>query len=106
MRVMQSDIVLTPDGKHVYTLFRGTNSIWILDADEQTGLLTPKEEYHVGGLGGPRGAEVSPDGRYLLVADTQTHEVHSLRVLPDGRLEKAQTDISLKYPGVIRFYQA
>lgn len=102
-RVMQSDIILSPDGRYVYTLYRGTNSIWILDVDEETGLLTKKEEYHVGGAGGPRGGAISPDGRFLLIADTQTHQIHSLRILPDGRLEKSASNGALRYPGVIRF---
>ena len=103
VKIMQSDIMMTPDKKHVYTLYRGTNTVWIFDVGDD-GLLAKRAEYHIGGLGGPRGGEISPNGKFMLVADNARHLVYTLKILEDGGLEKTSEDGSLKYPGVVRFY--
>ncbi len=104
-KVMQTDVGVSPDGRYVYDLYRGANSIWVFEVNEVDGTLNKKQEFKFGKEGNPRGFTFSPDGNYILVADNAGHQVITLKILPDGCLERTEkTDGNLKFPGNISFY--
>ncbi|GGG83226.1 3-carboxymuconate cyclase [Parapedobacter pyrenivorans] len=70
-----ADIKLSPDGKFLYASNRGdANTLAIYGVDTATGKLTKIGNQSVLGSG-PRNFTMSPDGRYLLVANQNTDEV-------------------------------
>lgn len=106
-KVMQTDVLVSADGAHVYVPIRGENSIRVFDVDEETGFLTEKQGFYFGTDGNPRGIALSPDGRFLLAAENANHLVETFAVQQDGSLVwTGQADGSLSYPGNISFYQA
>lgn len=104
-KVMQTDVGVSPDGKYVYDLYRGANSIWVFEVNEADGTLKKKQEFKFGKEGNPRGFAFSPDGKFILVANNAAHQVITLKVLPDGHLEETgKVDGNLRFPGNISFY--
>src|SRR5690606_24936316 len=70
-----ADIKLSPDGKFLYASNRGdANTLAIYGVDGASGKLTKVGNQSVLGKG-PRNFTLSPDGRYLLVANQQSDEV-------------------------------
>lgn len=105
-KVMQTDVGVSADGKYVYDLYRGANSIWVFEVNEADGTLKKKQEFKFGKEGNPRGFAFSPDGKFILVANNAAHQVITLRILPDGRLEETgKADGNLRFPGNISFYR-
>lgn len=104
-KVMQTDVGVSPDGRYVYDLYRGANSIWVFEVNETDGTLKKKQEFKFGKEGNPRGFAFSPDGKFILVANNAAHQVITLKVLPDGCLEETgKADGNLRFPGNISFY--
>lgn len=70
-----ADIRLSPDGKFLYASNRGdANTLAIYGVDAASGKLTRVGNQSVLGRG-PRNFTLSPDGKYMLVANQQTDEV-------------------------------
>jgi 6-phosphogluconolactonase (cycloisomerase 2 family) len=68
-----SDIVLSPDGGHVYVTGRTNGTLVDFRRDPVTGRLSLQQVLHEGvqalkGLGNPAAATVSPDGKWIYVA--------------------------------------
>lgn len=59
------DLVLSPDGKHIYACNNGSNSISQYSRDSITGLLTALSPATVSTDAGPRGITISPDGNFV-----------------------------------------
>ncbi len=87
-----SDIVITPDGRYVYANVRNADIIVGYAADKKTGALT--RLFDVPSGAGPRGLCVSPDGRFLLAADTGDRCVKTFAIGRDGAL----ADTGLVFP--------
>ncbi len=67
------DLVLTPDGKHLYAAGRADDAVAAFERDATTGALTfvEREKNGLGGVTGldrPLALDVSPDGMHLYVA--------------------------------------
>jgi cysteine-rich repeat protein len=72
------DVVVSPDGRHVYVAADLDDSVVAFERDPATGLLTFLAAYYdgVGGVSGLDGAfalDVSPDGRNVYVAGDEAH---------------------------------
>jgi len=68
-----NDVVVSPDGKHVYAAGSGDDAIVVFSRDAMTGGLTLVEVKKdgvggVSGLGNPHSPALSPDGAHLYVA--------------------------------------
>lgn len=73
-----ADIHISSDGKFVYASNRGHNSIAIFSVNAQHGNLSLVGHESTRG-DGPRNFTLSPDERYLLVANQQTNNIISFR---------------------------
>jgi 6-phosphogluconolactonase (cycloisomerase 2 family) len=67
------DLVVSPDGQHVYTAAQNDNAVAVFSRDAGTGVLTFVEAHFddvdgVDGLKLARGITISPDGQYVYVA--------------------------------------
>lgn len=83
-RAMPSDIVITPDGRFVYVSVRGVNKIVCYATDSETGAISEVGTYATGS--GPRGLCVSPDGRYVLSANSDDNTITTFAIGEDGSL--------------------
>jgi 6-phosphogluconolactonase (cycloisomerase 2 family) len=65
-----SDLVVTPDGNHVYVAGLGDDAVAIFSRDPGTGALTFLETKEDGGIDEPTRLTVSPDGENIYVSAT------------------------------------
>ena len=86
-------VVVTPNGKFVYTSNRGHNSISIFKRDPDKGTLTLTANENGGGdVSVPRDFTLDPSGSYMLVANQHTSTVTVFRCNADtGALAKLNT---------------
>ena len=97
--ISPSDIVVHPGGKYVFTSLREKNVISVLELlDDKT--LTLRQTLPCGGVN-PRGLCVSPDGRFLLVANLQTEAVNVFSI-EDGFLTPVRQIHTGGFPGNIQ----
>ncbi|MCC8102963.1 MAG: lactonase family protein [Clostridiales bacterium] len=100
----QSDLCISADGKYLYNLYRQINMVCVHSLDEKTGEPSMIQEVQLEGEG-PRSCLLSPDGRYLLVANLDSGDVTSLAVREDGTLDPCgRRTMGQKRPGNIRVY--
>lgn len=92
-----SDLVLHPDGKHLYASVRGANTIEVFEIDEK-GLLHRIQIADCRGEN-PRGLCISPDGRYLLCANIESNCITRFAVGEDGRLTAIKDPVPAHMPG-------
>ena len=78
------DILLHPNGRHLYVTVGATQCISVLDVDDK-GLLTLKQNINCGGKW-PRGLCISPDAHFLFTANTETNNIAKFAVNTDGTL--------------------
>lgn len=83
-RVEPSDILVHPNGKHLYVSVRGVNLIAVLDVDETGGMLL-KQNISCEGAH-PRGFCLSPDARYLFSANMISGNIATFAIGGDGGL--------------------
>ena len=88
-----SDLQIHPSGKYLYAAVRKLNKLVVLRTDDQTGAVTIIQE--VDNPGAPRGMAVSPDGRFLLVANNDTACVCCYAIAEDGRLTLQEGTVSV-----------
>ena len=90
-----SDLRISPDGKYLYNLVRGMNTVCVCAIDQATGAVAaiqhqkiPEQEIPDGqGAGhGVRGCCLSPDGRFLEVAAFGSGDIITMAIGADGRL--------------------
>jgi 6-phosphogluconolactonase (cycloisomerase 2 family) len=103
LEAKQSDLKLHPDGRHLYSLVRGSSSVAVFAIDPASGALELVQTARLDGLG-PRGCAFSPDGRFLLVALLDSHEVSVWAVAPDGRLSPTGHKIRQPNPGTVAVF--
>ncbi len=98
-----SDIVISPHGTCLYVSERMNQTISVFSVDGE-GALTLKQTIACGGKN-PRGLCLSPDNRFLLVANSDTPCIAVFRVQEDGSLQEYKTNIPAVCPANIRFLQ-
>lgn len=96
-KLQASDLVLHPDGKHLYASVRGANTIVVFEIDEK-GLLHRIQTVRCGGEN-PRGLCVSPDGRFLLCANIESNCITRFMTGEDGRLTAFGEPVQAHMPG-------
>lgn len=99
----QSDLRITSSGNYIYDLIRGSDAISVFEVDESSGKLARIQTMRPGGSG-PRGCALSPDERFLLVANVASGDVRTLSVGDDGRLSPTGDSLALPRPGNVTFF--
>lgn len=99
-----ADIHISPDGNYLYASNRGdANDIAIYKINTNSGKLTYIQNQSVEGKG-PRSFALSPDGRYLLVANQYTNDVIVFeRDAASGGLKKTENRIEVGAPVCLVF---
>lgn len=94
-----AEIVVSPDGKFLYTSHRGDkNSLTIFSIDPSTGKLTKVGEQSSLGKG-PRNFIIDPTGKFLLVANQKGDNVVIFsRNTETGLLEPTDSEIKIPIP--------
>lgn len=91
-----AEIVVHPNGKHVYASNRGHHSIAVFDVNAATGELTAKGQVKTGGEW-PRNFNIDPSGQYLLAANERSDSIVVFKIGADGGLtatgEKAEPGV-------------
>jgi 6-phosphogluconolactonase len=86
--IWAADLHLTPDGKFLYATERTHSTIAAFSVDGATGKLTylgatPTEKQ-------PRGFNISPDGKYMVVSGEKSDTITVYAVGADGALKELQ----------------
>jgi 6-phosphogluconolactonase len=107
----QQDFRIHPNGKYIYALSRGAKdkdsafeAVTVFEIDDASGRLKRKQVYFIDGLW-PRGAAISPDGKWLLAACILSNEVLVMSIAEDGRISTTGR-IHHETAGQITFFQA
>jgi 6-phosphogluconolactonase len=79
-----ADILLHPNGKHLYVTVRCAECIAVLDVDDK-GMLTLKQNINCGGKW-PRGLCISPDERFLFTTNQESNNIVKFAIGADGTL--------------------
>ena len=102
--IIQTDICLDKAGRYVYVLMRVLNMVAVFKLDEYTGELTKIQNVKLPGEG-PRGCKVSPDGRFLWVANMDSNSLCRCAIGKDGKLTGVKSVMEHNKPGCITFYR-
>jgi len=92
-----SDVVVSPDGRHVYVVAALDATVAIFRRDASTGEITYRRQVRNGeqgveGLEGAAGVDITPDGRYVVAAAFDDDAVAVFGRDPDyGYLNQVQT---------------
>lgn len=100
MRVEASDLAVHSQGKCLYVSDRGGNQLAVFALSE-TGALSLVQNIGCGGEN-PRGICLSPDGRFLLVANSDTDNVLAFAIQADGSLQGPVAGVHTACPANIR----
>lgn len=94
-----ADIHFSPDGKFLYASNRGSaNELTIFEVNQETGRLKELGKQSVLGKG-PRNFVITPNGKYLLVANQNSDEIVLFeRNLQSGQLSDTGKRIALSQP--------
>jgi 6-phosphogluconolactonase (cycloisomerase 2 family) len=98
-----ADIIVGPDGKHLYVSTRFMNTISVLDVDD-SGAVSLRECVDCGG-DNPRGLCISPDGRFLFAANMNSGNVAVFSVGTDGGLSAMGTGAEASSPGNMKIVE-
>ena len=101
-KVEPSDILITPDGKHLYVSIRGINRIVSFDVSEN-GALKLTSSVPCGN--GPRGMGLSPDGEHLVSCNLMDGKVQVFTLNKEGIPAEPITEASVPVPGNIVFFK-
>ncbi|MCD7790493.1 MAG: lactonase family protein [Bacteroides thetaiotaomicron] len=96
-----SDLLIHPNGKYLYTCIRGTNKIAVMDIADD-GTLSCKQTTSCGGEN-PRGMCISPDERYLIVANSDTGSLEAFSIQINGTISFCGCVAKAPCPATIRF---
>ncbi len=95
------DIHVSADGAYVYGSNRGHDSIVCCSIDPQTRAVTMIQRTPCGGAH-PRNFALAPDGRFLYVANMNSHNIVCFRI-DRGLLIPAKIEVSLGMPVCLKF---
>ena len=101
-KMMQSDLCIHPNGRHLYSLIRGSESVAVLDIDTEDGTLRPVQHISLG-VENARGAAISPDGRFFAVAAVLSKDVSVWPLDAAGRILAGVHRYPQRHPGCVLF---
>ena len=81
----QQGFCISPDGRFLYNVIHGLDSVAVFAIDQETGGITRIQNAPIEG-NWPRGCALSPDGRFLLTACLVGGEIAVYKVNEDGTL--------------------
>lgn len=90
-------LALSPDGTRLYASVRGAETISVLELDS-SGIPHILQTISCGGEN-PRGLCLSPDGRFLLCANTDSGSITRFSVAKDGTLTPEGEPVAAHIPG-------
>lgn len=96
-----ADIHLSFDGRYVYASNRYIDTIVRCEIDPSTGKLKPLEQTSVKGKL-PRNFAITPDGKYMLVANQGTDNIVAFR-LENGKMVDIDAEMTVSMPVCIKF---
>ena len=97
---MASDVLISNDGRFVYTVLRFADIISVCSLDEK-GIPSLVQTIPCGGAN-TRGMAFSKDGRFLYVCNTESDVITVFKVQADGKLKKGR-DIHVSRPANLCF---
>ena len=100
--LVQSDIAVSADGRHLYDMLRVVNVIEVWDIDDASGKLTLRQV--VDTPDGGRGFTITPDGKHLVVAFYEGGRVDMYRILEDGSLGEIVSSFAQPKPACAGFF--
>ena len=90
---MPSDVIITPDGRHLYAILRMCDLLAEMDINEE-GVPVLVQNTDCGGKNA-RGMQMDKAGRYLYICNTESDIITQFTIQKNGRLKKKK-DISLE----------
>lgn len=100
-KIRPSDLEISKDGQFLYAAVRGVNKIVVFSLDYKTGV--PTRIQIISNPGGPRGLCISPDGRFLFIADNSASLVRKFIIAEDGTLSDTGKAYASQYAANIGF---
>jgi 6-phosphogluconolactonase (cycloisomerase 2 family) len=97
-----AEIAVDRKGRNLYISNRGHDSIGVFGIDPTTGVLTPRQWVPTKG-DVPRFFALSPDQRFLYVANQGGNTIVTYRVERDGRLSPSPVRVKVGSPACIVF---
>lgn len=99
----QSEILINADGTRLYDLIRGLGQLLVFGIGPDGGLFQLQTVQLMGRTA--RGASFSPDGKHLLVAETDMEIVVTYQIQLDGTLRKGSASQRIAHPASVIFSQ-
>lgn len=97
---MASDVVISQDGRYIYTALRFADVISVCAVNDK-GIPELIQTVPAGGSNA-RGMALGKDGRFLYVCNTESDVITVFRIQKDGTLKKSR-DIAVSRPANLRF---
>ena len=97
-----AEIVVHPNGKHLYASNRGHHSLAVFDVDQVTGQLTAKGQVKTGGEW-PRNFNIDPTGQYVIAANERSHSLVVFKIGADGNLTPTGETKETNMPVCVKF---
>lgn len=98
-----SEVVLSPDGRHLYVADRGESTLLVYEVVPGSGALTLMQRIPSGGEA-PWALALHPSGRWLVVANYRSHRVNVFRIdLATGRLDDTGQALETPRPVSVTF---
>ena len=96
--ISMSDLCIDPTGNTLYALYRQINAVCIFRLDPLSGKPSMLQSLKLEGKG-PRGVTVSPDGRFLVIANQASEDLEVRMIGKEGTAEQVgRKIIGQKYP--------
>jgi 6-phosphogluconolactonase len=101
-----AEIVISPDGRHLYVGNRGHDSVAIFTIDRRTGMLSERENVPSGGRT-PRNIRFDPTGNWFFAANENGGNVTEFKVdRKSGHLTATGVTAEINTPGSLYFLKA
>ncbi|MGM9521686.1 MAG: lactonase family protein [Oscillospiraceae bacterium] len=100
----QQGFCIHPSGKYLYSITHGFNSVAVFEVDENTGKISLKQNIPIEGEW-PRGAALSPNGRFLVASCLASGDISVYSIGEDGCLTNTGSHAKLQGGSYISFYE-
>lgn len=97
-------ICIHPSGQYIYNLTHGGECVSVMKVNEENGTLELIQTAKLNSTW-PRGCTISPNGKFLVVADYETQELIVLSIAEDGTLQIVNR-VSQPSPANVAFFEA